>query len=212
MAGKSKILMSTQVAIADEYRAGERTGDLASKYGFNRKTIIQIAARMGCKMRHQHYMSGRPRMKTDELHEEVRRLRDQGKSQQKIADAVGVSQPVVGRILAKIGMPRSEQRSGAKSGNWRGGVVTTPSGYIAVAGGEFPEMYDLNRYTLEHRLVMARALGRPLTKRETVHHINGNRKDNRLENLQLRNGNHGKGVALKCACCGSSNIIAAELA
>lgn len=207
MRGRSKIPMITQRAISDEYKAGERTGDLAAKYGVNRKTIIQIAERMGCQMRHQHYMSGRAKMKTDALHEDVKRLRAEGLSQQKIGEAVGISQAVVGRILAKMGMPRRVTLAGERHGNWKGGVVTTPHGYTAVSGGEFPEMHDMNGYTLEHRLVMARAFCRPLTKHETVHHINGNRKDNRLENLQLRNGKHGKGVVLQCSCCGSRNIV-----
>lgn len=52
---------------------------------------------------------------------------------------------------------------------------------------------DGKKYNFEHRIVMERHIGRPLKSHETVHHKDGNRQNNAIENLELWSSRHGKG-------------------
>lgn len=65
-------------------------------------------------------------------------------------------------------------------------------GYVSVYKPNHPFATKQGRI-LEHRLVMEEMIGRHLKKHENVHHKNGNRKDNRPENLELWSSRQPKG-------------------
>jgi hypothetical protein len=67
------------------------------------------------------------------------------------------------------------------------------------------------RRILVHRYLMEQHLGRKLRKDETVHHKDLNKLNNNIDNLQLRQGNHGKGAVTVCLDCGSHNLGHEEL-
>jgi hypothetical protein len=61
---------------------------------------------------------------------------------------------------------------------------TTDDGYIALQIPNHP-LANKKGSVYEHRLVMSEHIGRLLLPYESVHHKNGNRKDNRIKNLEL---------------------------
>lgn len=72
--------------------------------------------------------------------------------------------------------------AGDKNYNWNGGKTLSKEGYILVNSPYHP--YKNNHgYVREHRLVMERSINRFLLPDEEVHHLNGNKTDNRASNL-----------------------------
>ncbi len=82
-------------------------------------------------------------------------------------------------------------RLGELNHKWKNGRCMSGDGYVLLRiypNDFFYPMATKGRYIREHRLVMARHLNRCLLPWEVVHHKNGNREDNRLENLELLAG------------------------
>ena len=73
----------------------------------------------------------------------------------------------------------SMARLGSGNPHWKGGKALSSQGYVVVSLGV------RKKSNLMHRLVMEKHLGRKLSSKEIVHHKNGIKTDNRIENLEL---------------------------
>lgn len=77
---------------------------------------------------------------------------------------------------------RSEVRKGEKASNWNGGTKTTRHGYRQILCPDHPRS-DSNGYVMEHILIWEKETGVPVPVNCCIHHLNGNKSDNRIQNL-----------------------------
>jgi hypothetical protein len=85
----------------------------------------------------------------------------------------------------KIGKANSIALKGKNAGekNWRyKGGKKNKKGYIFIYKPEHP-FCTIDKYVFKHRLVVEQQIGRYLLPKETSHHINKIKDDNRIENL-----------------------------
>ncbi len=77
---------------------------------------------------------------------------------------------------------RSEARKGEKASNWNGGIRTTKAGYRQALCPGHPRA-DKSGYVMEHILIWEQETGVPVPPNCCIHHLNGNKADNRIHNL-----------------------------
>jgi Mor family transcriptional regulator len=198
--------------VAEEYRQGMSMEQLAAKYNVWRRSVKNALRREGVTLRRP----GPVKHAVDPAFA-AQLLVDwhAGMTQYAIAKKHGMTEAKVWGIL-KDSFPNALAKASRRRRHyaWQGGR-RNHMGYVMVLlepGHRFYAMATADGYVLEHRLVMAEFLGRLLNSKETIHHIDGNRSNNIISNLQLRQGQHGNGVIYHCADCGSFNVVAQAIA
>lgn len=86
----------------------------------------------------------------------------------------------------------TDYRERVRHPHWKGGRRKSSNGYTLLLSPEHPHARS-DGCVFEHRLVMEQRLGRYLLPEESVHHKNGDRQDNRDENLELWSRSHPSG-------------------
>lgn len=192
-------------AVVAAYEGGAFVASLAERYGVSTGTVRKYLRERGVTIRKRgHGLDGPTRLKLqgERLASAVRDYEAE-MSLVDVARKYGVTRHTMRRALERAGTDRRSYRQLR---------VRRPDGYVLIWVAPDDPMRVMGQSrrgrVFEHRLVMARHIGRPLLPTETVHHRNGVRDDNRLENLELRQGKHGYGQAWRCCDCGSLNVEA----
>jgi transposase len=201
-----KSSLETEKEIVEQYRSGLSTKFLAQRYGYHPGGISKIIKRHGYTTRSRGNSYAEI---NGSIGSEIIRLFEDGLSASAIGAKFRLSYPNVCRYLKSKGIqPGRYKASRENHPSWKGGRSFS-GGYVAVrldSHSQYWSMAQSGGAIFEHRLVMAQYLGRPLYQWESVHHVDGNKVNNDITNLQLRIGKHGNGVQYKCMECGSKKI------
>lgn len=107
-------------------------------------------------------------------------LYQSGKTLDELGELIDKSRKTISRLFIKHNLAirnKSEAALGEKNSSFIDGPTYTKDGYITIWNG--------SERVLEHRFVIEQEIKRSLKTEECIHHINGVKTDNRLENLQI---------------------------
>lgn len=205
--GNRSLTPEQELMAIEEYLSGKSLEAVGDGFGVSLVTVRNILKRHRIDTRRAG--NSRREWSPEQIEDIIERYRFNGESQDRIANTYGTSQTIISRILRKHDpdygqIPSVRFKSRVPAGG----------GYFYIMPGKDETSWTMRNsagYVLEHRHVMAEHIGRPLHEWETIHHKDGDRGNNSLDNLQLRINNHGKGVALQCGQCGSTHLEPLEI-
>lgn len=186
-------------------------------------TIREIAQRVGCKWRAiYHYLerngiARKGRTESNRIwfenkhapyYDIIKECYEKDVPLREIAKRTHIGAYSIAKIAKKLGLkPKSfSGRVREKSSNWKGGYKSY-HGYIRIRMPEHPYAAS-DGYVPQHRLVMEQKLGRYLLPSEHVHHRDGNKSNNDIENLLLISPANHKMVTEFCDKCPLKTEIA----
>lgn len=166
MQGRRKLdVVFTKQILEKDYKATRSTVKVAKKYGVSKKCILNYMDRFGIE-----------RSRRTVPVDKVKTLAIKGCSAPEIGKILGFSASAISKAGRNNGITIADK--------FHKGRILTHNGYIMLRSLGHP-FADSKGYVREHRLVMEEHLGRILDPDEIVHHLNGDKTDNRLENLEI---------------------------
>ena len=178
-------------------------------------SVTAIAIQLNCSvdpvrrilLEHNIQVETKPRLTNDDK-QRMKKLYQKGMTFSDVAHIVGCHANTAMKVLnSEFPDIIRSKKVGPDGPRWRGGRFTHHGySYVWIAPDDpFVSMAESKRgkgengvrYALEHRIVMARHLGRCLLRHENVHHKNGDKLDNRPENLELWSEHQPKGQRSK---------------
>lgn len=200
--------------IIKDYKAGASVQEVADRHGVFHTTVRKKLKAAGIL---RNARPGRWRSEiSDEVRDQIVDLYSQGHGPTVITKKLGLHDPTFIYAVLKQRGVSARLSTGTKS--TVGDTNITTDGYVEervgsdwIFAGKMRGRGGNGLWIPQHRKVMAEHLGRPLLSSEQVHHIDGNRQNNKITNLELRFGAHGSGVRMVCVTCGGSDIQAVPL-
>lgn len=153
-------------ALETAYNELKSMAKVAEHFGVSKKLIMNYMNKYGLKRNPQ---------KIPLNVSEIARLFRSGKTIKELAQKYSVSETTIKKRLWERGIQTDTFHKGYK---------VKDSGYIQVLSPDHPRA-DKSGYVAEHTLVMEKHIGRYLKGNEVVHHVNGIKGDNRIDNLRL---------------------------